>query len=154
PAGGFNAPDIYVREDGTLKEVYIFDGNTWVQIMNFSFPIYEAGLFKGSAKSLDFVGGNFTLTFDPITGVMSVAVTGEGVAKLEDVGDVPAYPNDVDEYVLVELGGDLTWELKATSGGAFIPLSGTESGSPVTGDIVSDAKMVFKDLDENYNTYF
>ena len=117
PAGGYAAPDIYVREDDALKEVYIFNGKTWVQIINFSFPIYEAGIFKGNATSLDFVGGNFTLTYDAITGVMTVEVTGEGVEKLEDVGDVPPYPDDGQEWVLVEKDGDLTWELKATSGG-------------------------------------
>lgn len=130
PAGGYAAPDIYVRENGALKEVYIFDGNTWVQIMVFSMPIYEAGLFKGSAKSLDFVGGNFTLTFDPITGVMSVAVTGEGVAKLEDVGDVPAYPNDSQDWVLVEKDGDLTWELKS-GGGGVIPSEESINGTAI-----------------------
>src|SRR5690606_6678601 len=119
------------------------------------FPIYEAGIFKGNATSLDFSGGNFSLTYDANTGVMTVEVTGEGVDKLEDVGDVPAYPNDGQDWVLVENDGDLSWELKATSGGGVesvtgdsvdntdpdnpvvnaIPLSGTENGKPVTGDI-------------------
>lgn len=133
PSGGYNAPDIYVREDDALKEVYIFNGKTWVQIVNFSFPIYEAGIFKGNATSLDFVGGNFTLTYDAITGVMSVAVTGEGVEKLEDVGDVPAYPNDGQDWVLVENDGDLTWELKSGGGGGVDSVSGTPDEIEVTG---------------------
>lgn len=159
PPSSYAAPDIYVREDGALKEVYMFNGVSWIQIINFAFPIYEAGIFKGNAKSLDFSGGNFDLTYDAITGVMTVEVTGEGVDKLEDIGDVPAYPDDGQEWVLVELDGALTWELKGSGAGGqvdsvtgdsvdntdpanpvvnAIPLSGTEVGSPVTGDIEFD----------------
>lgn len=120
PPSSYAAPDIYVREDDALKEVYIFNGKSWIQIINFSFPIYEAGIFKGNATSLDFSGGNFNLTYDAITGVMTVEVTGEGVDKLEDVGDVPAYPNDGQDWVLVELDGALTWELKGSGTGGQV----------------------------------
>ena len=120
PPSSYAAPDIYVREDDALKEVYIFNGKSWIQIINFSFPIYEAGIFKGNATSLDFSGGNFNLTYDAITGVMTVEVTGEGVEKLEDVGDVPAYPNDGQEWVLVELDGALTWQLKGSGTGGQV----------------------------------
>ena len=120
PPSSYAAPDIYVREDDALKEVYIFNGKSWIQIINFSFPIYEAGIFKGNATSLDFSGGNFDLTYDAITGVMTVEVTGEGVDKLEDVGDVPTYPNDGQDWVLVELDGALTWELKGSGGGGQV----------------------------------
>ena len=117
PITSFAAPDIYVRQDGALKNVYMFDGNNWVQIMNVKIGVWKDSAFIGNASSINFAGGNWIVSFDPITGQASVESTGVGVAELADIGDVPAYPNDGQEWVLVELDGDLTWELKGSGGG-------------------------------------
>ena len=59
---------------------------------------------------MNFLGGNWDISFDPITGQANIQVTGAGVAKLEDVGDVPAYLNDGKVNKLNEENGVLTWE--------------------------------------------
>ncbi len=42
--------------------------------------------------------------------------TGVVVLNLDDINDVPPYPNDGYDYVLVENNGTLTWELYVTGG--------------------------------------
>lgn len=55
---------------------------------------------SGTAKKVDDAGNISTLT---------------GIAELDDISDVPAYPNDGNDYVLVENNGILTWELNSVN---------------------------------------
>lgn len=129
PAVSFQAPDIYVREEDALRTVYMYNGVSWIEIMNFKLAVLKNGSFVGSASRMNFLGGNWDISFDPITGQANIEVTGAGVAKLEDVGDVPPYPNDGKVYKLNEENGVLTWEEDA--GGGTIPDEESINGTAI-----------------------
>lgn len=78
PPVNFNAPDIYVRVDGILKTAYMYNGMRWVEILTFKIPTRQDGLWLGNVSSLNFVGAEWQLTFDPGTGQLTMEIVGGG----------------------------------------------------------------------------
>lgn len=61
---------------------------------------------------------------------------------LDDINDVPAYPNDGNDYVLVENNGVLTWELKPSGVGAQkvqLKAAWSDEGTDLVADLVTPA---------------
>lgn len=77
-----------------------------------------AGSEDNYVMTYDFSSNQWRAEAVPSAPVQSVnGATGTVVLDLEDINDVPAYPNDGYDYVLVENSGVLTWEPFASGGG-------------------------------------
>lgn len=109
-----------VSEKTIVKEVSIFNDDT--DSHTFQFEIWNGVnayiLFRttvGSGNSVFLSGIIISLAN---SGVISVnGETGVVTLDLDEIIDVPPYPSDSYEYVLVENGGVLTWELYTSGGG-------------------------------------
>lgn len=87
--------------------------------------IQDGGAIIGTRPNINFIEGTnvtFSIDDDPTNDRVNITINSSGavdsvngqtgvvVLTLENLNDVPVYPNDGDEYVLVENNGVLTWE--------------------------------------------
>jgi hypothetical protein len=132
--------------NATTALTYIFRSGNWVQTTGIpalhNGNNISTGLTLGTRNNKDF---NF-ISNNIIRGVFlsngSFRVANQGLS-----GNVLLGANNLGIQKKIYLGGGLSLsnDTLVSSGGAFIPLSGTVSGSPVTGDI----SYGIKDIDAN-----
>jgi len=73
-----------------------------------------------------------------------------GITTLDDVSDVPAYPNDGSNYELIENNGSLSWELKSVGSGDVVgPGSSTDNAVArfdlATGKLIQNSAVTIDD---------
>jgi hypothetical protein len=101
----------------------------WGGLISSITQIQGVPAFPNDGYDYVLVENNGTLTWELYTtggdAVDSVnGLTGVVILNLDDLNDVPAYPNDGYQYVLVEENGVLTWELYVSSAGAVDSVNG------------------------------
>jgi len=131
--------------NATTALTYIFRSGNWVQTTGIpalhNGNNISTGLTLGTRNNKDF---NF-ISNNIIRGVFlsngSFRVANQGLS-----GNVLLGANNLGIQKKIYLGGGLSLsnDTLVSSGGAFIPLSGTVEGSPVTGDIVTANEVVIK----------